>query len=73
MYFLATDTILSFEQLWRRHPEVSVLYPDERLTICEHVEISSCQVTRLFHPPQHLLKLDLARSSLMHFNRQVHK
>ena len=37
--FLATDTALSFEQLWRRHPDVSALYPDESLTICEHEAI----------------------------------
>ena len=70
--FLKVELILTLEQFWKVHSEVSILYPsDECYIICESEDIPCSCLLTICTPPSTLLKLDSETSSLISVGQQV--
>lgn len=73
--FASVDVILSFRQLWKVHPGLSVLnFDEETLIICWKHDMPVDEITGITKPPSCLLRLDSTYSipSLQPLQSQVH-
>lgn len=69
---MSVDLILSYEQMWKMHPGVYALHPDNSVfIICDTVEVPISDVTHVTTPPLQLLKLKKNMNTLIPVERLV--
>ena len=60
------DLILSFNQMWKQHPNVFTLYPDDNVyIICDTYELKISAVKEPCNPPLQLLRLQITYAQLV--------
>lgn len=61
--FIRVELILTFDQLWKQYPALSILHFDTRThIICTEYTIPASAVTGISQPPSCLLKMDCTYS-----------